>query len=154
MRELIEASNERDALRTKLALLEAELQRLRELFELHNLLPFIAKGKCSCDASVGMAPCEPCAAQEILRKALHPAPAAAALSGEDAALNRTTYIDPRAEYLGVRLVVCGVSFPFGSHVGVYASPADAEKARDAWMQRAARLGLPIGERGEKGESNG
>jgi hypothetical protein len=49
--------------------LDKRAKRLRELFELHNLLPFIAKGSCTCDASVGMAPCESCAAREILRRA-------------------------------------------------------------------------------------
>ena len=45
---------------------EAENKRLRKLFKLHNLLPFIAKGKCRCDPDVGACPCESCAAAEIL----------------------------------------------------------------------------------------
>ncbi len=49
---------------------EQERDRLRELFKLHNLLPFIAKGKCRCDPDVGAVPCESCAASEILKQAL------------------------------------------------------------------------------------
>ncbi len=46
-----------------------EVARLKKLFVLHNLLPFIAKAICRCDPDVGAVPCEGCAASEILKKA-------------------------------------------------------------------------------------
>jgi chaperonin cofactor prefoldin len=71
-----------DELQSKFRAAVNYAERLAGLFELHNLLPFLAKGECQCDTSVGMAPCESCAAREILNKrfpkAAQPAPDAAA----------------------------------------------------------------------------
>jgi len=43
-------------------------QEAEQAAHLHNLLPHIAGGECRCDPSVGMAPCEGCAADAILAK--------------------------------------------------------------------------------------
>ena len=67
------------------AKLEIRIKSVGEITRLHNLLAFMAKGNCECDAEVGACPCMSCAANEIiieLNKALDKDPGYTAVKGD------------------------------------------------------------------------